>query len=419
MRERFDVLVVGAGPAGLAAAVTAAECGQRVGLVDDNPAAGGQIWRSGAALPRAARGWMARLEASGVVRLQGWRVFDAAGPTVLLAERNAGGAVAELHAGKVILATGARERFLPFPGWTLPNVTGVGGLDALVRGGLPIAGMRVVVAGTGPLLLAVAAHLAERGARVVAVCEQAPLGRLARFGLQVLREPGKLWQGARYRMSMRTPLLTGCWVTAAHGKEWVRSVTLRQGKKRWEVGCDYLACGYHLVANTELAALLGCRIEEGFVTTDEQMRTSVAEVYCAGEPTGIGGVELSQLEGQMAGLAACGRIDAARRLAERRRRRLGFVRDLAGVCRLDPELRELATDETIVCRCEEVPMGALRGRANWREAKLQTRCGMGPCQGRVCGAATEFLLGWAADSVRPPVYPARVGSLAAAGLQNK
>ncbi|MGA7522712.1 MAG: FAD/NAD(P)-binding oxidoreductase [Acidobacteriaceae bacterium] len=417
MREHFDILVVGAGPAGLAAAVTAAECGQRVGLVDDNPAAGGQIWRSGAALPRAARMWMARLEASSVVRLQGWRVFDAAGPTVLLAERNAGGEVAELHAGRVILATGARERFLPFPGWTLPNVTGVGGLDALVRGGLAIAGKRVVVAGTGPLLLAVAAHLAERGARIAAVCEQAPLGRLARFGLQV--EPGKLWQGARYRTAMGTRLLTGCWVTAAHGEERVRSVTLRQGRKQWEAGCDFLACGFHLVPNTELAALLGCPVEEGFVTTDEQMRTLVEGVYCAGEPTGIGGVELSQLEGQIAALAACGRADEARKLAGARRRRLGFVRNLAAVCRLDPELRGLATDETIVCRCEDVRLRALRGRANWREAKLQTRCGMGPCQGRVCGAATEFLFGWPADSVRPPVFPARVGSLAVAGSMDK
>jgi NADPH-dependent 2,4-dienoyl-CoA reductase/sulfur reductase-like enzyme len=361
---------------------------------------------------------MARLERSRVVRLQGWRVFDAPQPLVLLAERNAGGEVAELHAGKVILATGARERFLPFPGWTLPNVTGVGGLDALVRGGLPIAGKRVVVAGTGPLLLAVAAHLAERGARIVAVCEQAPLGRLARFGLQMLSEPGKLWQGARYRMSMRTPLLTGCCVKAAHGEERVRSVTLRQGTKHWEVGCDYLACGFHLVANTELAALMGCRIEAGFVTTDEQMLTSVENVFCAGEPTGIGGVELSQLEGQIAALAACGRSDAARKRAERRRPRLEFVRNLAAVCRLDQDLRNLATDETIVCRCEDVRLGALRGHASWREAKLQTRCGMGPCQGRVCGPATEFLFGWRSDSVRPPVFPARVGSLAAGCAEN-
>lgn len=425
MKERFDVLVVGAGPAGLAAAVTAAACGRRVGLVDDNPAAGGQIWRAavdGAALPRGAQRWMERLEASAVVRLQGWRVFEAPRAGVLLAERNGAGAeaeVAELQAETVILATGARERFLPFPGWTLPNVTGVGGLDALARGGLPVAGKRVVVAGTGPLLLAVAAHLAERGARMVAVCEQALLGRLARFALQMRGEPGKLWQGARYRRAMGTRLLTGCWVTAAQGEDRVRTVTLRQGTRQWAVECDFLACGYHLAPNTELAALMGCRLDEGFVAVDEHMQTSAANVYCAGEPTGIGGVELSQLEGQIAALAACGRVDAARRLAEQRRGKLRFVRNLAAVCRLRPELRGLATEETIVCRCEDVRMGALRGRANWREAKLQTRCGMGACQGRVCGAATEFLLGWTADSVRPPLFPARVGSLAAAGYAEK
>ncbi|MFZ0632065.1 MAG: FAD/NAD(P)-binding oxidoreductase [Acidobacteriaceae bacterium] len=420
MKDRFDILVVGAGPAGVAAAVTAAECGRRVGLVDDNPVAGGQIWRHGARLPHAAQSWLARLESSAVVRLQGWRIFDAPSPNVLLAERNGPGGsvsrdnIAELHAAKTILATGARERFLPFPGWTLPNVMGAGGLDALVRGGLPIAEKRVVVAGTGPLLLAVAAHLAERGARIVAVCEQASPAQLARFGMKMLREPAKLWQGARYQLRMRTCLLTGCWVTAAHGEERVRSVTLRQGKKHWEVGCDFLACGFHLVPNTELAALLGCRITEGFVATDEQMRTSVENVYCAGEPTGIGGVELSQLEGQIAALAACGHIDEARKLAGRRRASLGFVRTLAEACRLDPELRALATEETIVCRCEDVRMRALRGRANWRDAKLHTRCGMGPCQGRICGPATEFLFGWSVDSVRPPIFPASVTSLAAA-----
>ncbi|MGB7352709.1 MAG: pyridine nucleotide-disulfide oxidoreductase, partial [Acidobacteriaceae bacterium] len=173
-------------------------------------------------------------------------------------------------------------------------------------------------------------------------------------------------------------------------------------------------CGFHLVPNTELAALLGCRITEGFVATDEQMRTSVENVYCAGEPTGIGGVELSQLEGQIAALTACERTREARRLAARRRARLGFVSALAAACRLDPELRALATEETIVCRCEDVRLRALRARANWRDAKLHTRCGMGPCQGRICGPATEFLFGWSVESVRPPIFPASVTSLAAA-----
>jgi hypothetical protein len=146
---------------------------------------------------------------------------------------------------------------------------------------------------------------------------------------------------------------------------------------------------------------------------DEQMRTSVEDIYCAGEPTGIGGVELSQLEGQMAALAACGH-DVSR-LMLRRRAKLGFVKALDEACRLHPDLRKLASDETIVCRCEDVRLKALRGRANWRDAKLQTRCGMGPCQGRICGAATEFLFGWKADSVRPPIFPALVTRLAHAG----
>ena len=183
MSKRFDILVVGAGPAGIAAAVSASAAGKRVGIVDDNPAPGGQIWRSGNSEPAAARRWRARLDAAPLVRLQGWRVFDAPERGVLRAECNS--ECRDLSYGKVILATGARERFLPFPGWTLPNVMGAGGLDAMVRGGLPIAGKRLVVAGTGPLLLAVAAHLARRGAKIVAICEQAPLRRLLPFATQL------------------------------------------------------------------------------------------------------------------------------------------------------------------------------------------------------------------------------------------
>ncbi len=422
MSHAFAILVVGAGPAGIAAAVTAAECGARVGVVDDNPSPGGQIWRSGAHLPPAARRWKARFEAAGVTRLQGWRIVDCPKPGVVRAQRNgadisgdsAAEDGAELRYGQLILATGARERFLPFPGWTLPNVMGAGGLDAMVRGGLPIAGKRVVVAGTGPLLLAVAAHLAERGATIVAICEQASSTQMAPLMLQILRQPGKVWQGASYRWATRkSRYLTRCWPVAALGDQRLRSVILQRDGKQWCVECDYLACGFHLAPNTELAALLGCTLDNGFVATDELMQTSVPGVWCAGEPTGIGGVDLSLLEGQIAGLAAAGKTDDARSLAEGRRGALGFVRALERACRLDAHLRELARDETLVCRCEDVPLSALRGHAGWRDAKLHTRCGMGPCQGRICGGATDFLFGWRADSVRPPIFPALVSSFLA------
>ncbi len=423
MTRDFDILVVGAGPAGIAAAATAAEGGQRVALLDDNPAAGGQIWRRGGRLPAQARAWLARLEASSAVRLQGWRVVDCPEPHWVRAETNSSPLLSGTGAGastncadfrykKLILATGARERFLPFPGWTLPNVMGAGGLDAMVRGGLPIAGKRVIVAGTGPLLLAVAAHLAEQGAKILAICEQAPLSRLAWFAMQLLGEPAKLWQGAGYSRTIGPARIrTGCWPVAAHGDDRLRRVTLRQGTKQWDLGCDYLACGFHLIPNTELAALLGCRMVDGFVETDATMGTSVEDVYCAGEPTGIGGVELSLLEGQIAGHAAAGCEARAQGLVHRRRVRPGFVGALADACRLDPQLRTLATGQTIVCRCEDVRFEALQRCSSWREAKLHTRCGMGPCQGRICGGATEFLFGWGADSVRPPIFPALVSSL--------
>ena len=149
---RFDVLIAGMGPAGIAAACAAAESGLRVAAVDDNPREGGQIWRGESLRPASkhAAGWIARFRAARIEALAQTRIFDAPEPGVLCAEREDG--FAELRYQKLILATGARERFLPFPGWTLPNVMGAGGLQALVKGGLPIAGKRVVVAGSGPLL---------------------------------------------------------------------------------------------------------------------------------------------------------------------------------------------------------------------------------------------------------------------------
>jgi len=171
-RSNFDVLVVGAGPAGMAAAARAAESGARTGLVDENFRPGGQIWRSPCEdAPTDARHWIQRCTSAGVTFLCGMRVVDQLKPGVLTAESM--DRTHEIGYQQLVVATGARERFLPFSGWTLPNVMGAGGLQAMVKSGLPIQGRRVVVAGTGPLLLAVAASLQKHRARVLMVCEQA------------------------------------------------------------------------------------------------------------------------------------------------------------------------------------------------------------------------------------------------------
>jgi NADPH-dependent 2,4-dienoyl-CoA reductase/sulfur reductase-like enzyme len=409
----FDVLIVGAGPAGIAAACAASECGRTVGMVDDNPTPGGQNWRGEAPTPNTAESaaWYRRLLAAEIDFVRGASVFAQLGSGVLLAE--SADAIHELRYAKLILATGARERFLPFPGWTLPNVMGAGGLQALVKSGLPISGMRVIVAGSGPLLLAVAAYLKKHGARVLLIAEQATRARLVRFAAGLLRYPGKLFQGMEMRRSLSgIPYLSDCWTVSAEGKDKLERATLRQRQKIWTLECDYLACGFHLVPNTELAELLGCELREGSVRVDEWQETSVAGVFCAGEPTGIGGLELALAEGQITGYAAAGQPDTARPIFSERRKLRRFALLLEETFRLRKELKSLPGAETIVCRCEDVTFERLRRHNSWRAAKLETRCGMGPCQGRVCGAAAEFLFGWQAEPVRPPVFPASVEALA-------
>ena len=409
----FDVLVVGAGPAGLAATVCASGNGRKVGLVDDNPDFGGQIWRGERPRPSSpeAAAMFRRVREAEFEALSGTRVVGLAGPNVLLAESE--GRPVELGYRALVLATGARELFLPFPGWTLPNVPGAGGLQALVKSGLPIEGKSVVVAGSGPLLLAVAALLKKKGAIVRAIAEQAPMSKLVRFGLGLWSEPGKLRQafglradigGVRYR--------AGCWPVEAIGDEAVRSVRLTDGRSTWSVDCDYLACGFGLVPNLELPTLLGCAFDAGATRVDEWQQTTMPDVYCAGEATGIGGLDLALLEGKIAGLAAAGSREEARSSFGQRDKARRFARSLERSFALRDELRHLARPDTIVCRCEDVTAGALAGRTSWVDAKLQTRCGMGPCQGRICGAATAFLHGWTRGSVRPPIFPVGVENLA-------
>jgi D-hydroxyproline dehydrogenase subunit alpha len=412
-QSSFDVVVVGGGPAGIAAASTAAECGQRVALVDDNALPGGQIWRRGAAAhPSAtAQRWLDRLAKSPVKIFAAARVIGLAPNTLEVESREN---FSWLHYRSLVLATGARELFLPFPGWTLGNVFGAGGLQALVKSGLAINGKRVIVAGTGPLLMAVAAYLTECGAQVLCICEQASRGRLARFALAMVTVPGKLGEALRFRRQMgRIPYWPNSWVTEAIGREHLETVRISHGRRTLEIPCDYLACGFHLLPNLELARLTGCRIRQGFVVVDEFQETSTPNIFCCGEPTGIGGLELSLLEGQVAGAAAADRKDAARAFFAARAKFCRAVGPMRTAFALRDELKTLARSDTIFCRCEDVSFDRVRNYGSWRAAKLHTRCGMGPCQGRICGAAAEFEFGWDLWFSRPPVFSARLESLSA------
>jgi NADPH-dependent 2,4-dienoyl-CoA reductase/sulfur reductase-like enzyme len=398
------IVVVGAGPAGIAAAVTAAENGAKVFLVDENPAAGGQIWRHGgnSPPPASARPWLRRLRSQTIEFHSGTTVLDWR-PGKALASREGGGIVA-FPGDKIILAAGARELFLPFPGWTLPHVMGCGGAQAFLKMGWPVRGMRVVVAGSGPLLLAVAAAFAKRGAQVVGILEQADFAAMARFATALLRHPAKLRQGMGYGLRcLPARLRTGAWVRRVLGEGGVQAVVATDGSREWRWECDLLACGFGLVPNTELAASLGCRLDHGRVVVDAAQRSSLAEVYCAGEGTGIGGEDVALLEGEIAALSALG-VPAEEKI-RRRRHWDSFLTALETCFRPRPELLGLCESDTVVCRCEDVPFGALKGFPDPRAAKLHTRCGMGPCQGRICGPACAVLFGWGGNKTRPPLVP--------------
>ncbi|MBD9601571.1 NAD(P)/FAD-dependent oxidoreductase [Pseudomonas sp. PDM10] len=409
MNEYADLLIIGAGPAGMAAALAAASSGARIVLLDDNPLPGGQIWRDGpqAKLPNPARQMRGRLEAcSNIRRHSGTRVIACAGPKQLLVEDADRGWV--IGYDKLILCTGARELLLPFPGWTLPGVTGAGGLQALIKGGLPVQDERIVIAGSGPLLLASAATAKHNGARVLRIAEQACAAAVGGFAAQLPRWPNKLMQSVtlfdrHYR--------TGTYVLAALGNERLEGVRLQQQGKIVELECDRLACGFGLIPNTQLGQALGCELEGQAIAVDAWQTTRRADYYAAGECTGFGGSELALVEGAIAGHAAVGDLDSARALWPRRARWQGFANALNKAFTLDPQLKSLAQPDTLVCRCEDVPYAALAGHTDWREAKLASRCGMGACQGRVCGGALQHLFGWQPAAPRPPFSPARIETL--------
>ncbi len=410
----LPLVVLGAGPAGLAAAEAASAHGQPVIVIDENHAPGGQIWRGGpGAWPdgRAQRLWDALAARPHVRWLFGTRLVGLGAPGTLLLECDTGAQTLAFE--RVIICSGARELLLPFPGWTLPGVTAAGGLQALIKGGMPVDGRRVVVAGSGPLLLAVALSVLRAGAEVAAIVEHRSTRELATFGARLaLRHWAKLWQAAGLLARLRAvPYLRGATVREAVGDTHLRSVIIDRRGVDMHIACDLAACGYGLVPARESAALFGCAVVDGAVEVDSAQRTSIEGVWAAGESTGIGGVDKALAEGRIAGLAALGCTASS---IERRRvhRARAFAQVLTDSFAPTPALRALCAPSTIVCRCEDVRADQLTPHASWRAAKLQTRVGMGPCQGRVCGAACNFLYAWEGAGGRPPVFPASAATLA-------
>jgi D-hydroxyproline dehydrogenase subunit alpha len=444
---RVPLVVLGAGPAGVAAAGAAIRARVPVVLVDLAERPGGQYHRREPVAFRA--------EAAGALH-HGWRAFSddvmrlmrsprftfvpSAG--VWSAQRLPDGAVRlatdrpdlpSFETDALVLATGANERVVPFPGWDLPGVLTIGGAQALVKGQGVRPGHRVVVSGAGPLLLPVAATLARVGTGLVAVTDAGELTTWLRGSPRGL-PLGKLTEGAahlatlarhRVRLEQRTAAIE------ARGDGRVEEVVLARLAPDWTpipgtrrtVAADALATSHGFVPDVGVAVALGCALDvrdaaAPRVRVDSSQATDVPNVWAAGEVTGIGGADVAAHEGTVAGLAAAralgGKVEARdlERAIRRRRADGPFLAALARVLTVGDGWVSWLTPTTVVCRCEEVTLATVdaaitaRGACDLRSVKLTTRCGMGRCQARMCAPTIAALL-----TVRTGRAPADAGAL--------
>ena len=457
---RTELAVIGAGPAGLAAALTAADAGISVVLLDSAPEAGGQFYRQTARQLHARRpqrlyhAWstweklrdrLAEHRSGGLITFLADRhvwhveVTGAAGFAIRALVGPEQQTSETVAADALILATGGYERVLPFPGWTLPGVLTAGGAQAMLKAGLVLPGARAVVAGTGPLLLPVAAGLAASGTKVAGLYDSADPGAFAKQASVLARNPGKLVEGAGYaaqlaRHGVRVRFRHT--IVRAHGRDRLDGVVVSGpgGTEHW-IECDTLAVSHGMLPHTEIAQTLGAALtDSGAVAVDEEQRTDIPGLWAAGEATGIGGAALSLVEGEIAGHSAAAGLRGNHptsspdlRILNERRRLRAFAEVIETAYAPPPASSWAARvdDETVLCRCEEVTAASVReavselGAADLRTVKLLTRAGMGWCQGRICGPGVAGVSGCPEAPARTPfARPVPLGVLAESGPSN-
>lgn len=420
----LKVIVIGGGPAGMAAAKAAADNGARVTLIENRSELGGQYWRSKGSSPITGRDSQrgeslrnAVLTHSNIEVLANTSVWNATARDQIVVRVTSGNSERELIADRLVVATGAHDRTLPFPGWTTPGVMTAGGVQALLKGQGVLAGQRAVLIGTGPFLLTVASGLIDAGAEVTLV-EANSILRWALHPWVLLTNPSKLRDALYYQGRLRqAKKIRGTVKRVRPG------LVVELNKK--VLSADVVGIGYGFTPDLSVLLSLGAntRIDDGNLVADigGAQETSIKNVFAAGEVTGIGGVEASLVEGQIAGLAAAG-AKIPSRLVRQRKHWNRFAKALADVYRRPEWLKNL-TPDTVICRCEEVTVAKIEetlgdlGATDPRSVKLFARTGMGLCQGRFCSQTVAAVVkdrGGASDilSQRPIVTPVPLGLIA-------
>ena len=451
-------LIIGAGPAGLRAAHTLVRHGLRPVIIDEAHRWGGQIYRQQPENFRRSRKQLYGFDAANADGLSA--AFDEMAnkvdylPDTLVWNVEQGrldvlnqGRSRSLSWTSLIVASGATDRILPFPGWTLPGVYGLGASQIALKFQACAIGTNVILAGTGPLLYLVAYQYAKAGARIQAVLDTAPFMAQVKALPDLLAQPRQLARGLYYigwLKSHGVRILSGVRIVRAHGDERIASVTFKDSQGKTHVlPCDALGFGYALRSETQIADLLSCTFE--FDATqraylpvkDIAGKTSVAGVYLAGDGAGIMGAEAAELTGERSALAllidqgVCKQNDPAiaARIAALDARLSGIARFRQGLEAAFPcpdDWVDQLDDETIVCRCEEITFGDIReavqtcGIREVNRLKAMSRAGMGRCQGRMCGqASAEILAHLSGQSLKavgrlrgqPPIKPVPVQAI--------